>query len=193
MLVEEPLHLYQRNGLLKACLTMGENTEDVFQVSATHLLHIHLLNVIEFAISAKVNIIIMERHLETVKRTFAEGVIDRYPAVEMNLLTGYQVAVEDITARFHNNLKDQKILHGCIFVNWASLETLTANIIKRGREMEIKLITDGTYRVNNWLDKKYKHMLEIINVPIYMVTDKFGDGNDIEHLKHDIDTYIKHI
>jgi hypothetical protein len=193
LLVEEPLHLYQRNGLLKTCLDKSTSSEDVFQVSVMHLLHVHAINMLELAMTLGVEVILMERHIETVRRTFMECVIERYPGVEINLITGYQICLEDLIGRFGKKLVDGKLLHGCIYVDWADHKTLTKNIMQRGREMETRLIQDGgTYAVNNWLEKKYKHMLEIINVPIYYICEKFGK-NDAEQFKRKIDIYIKNI
>ena len=193
LLVEEPLHLYQRNGLLKNCLDKSTSSEDIFQVSVMHLLHVHMVNVIELAINSRITTILMERHIETVRRTFVECVIERYPGVEMNLVTGYQISLEDLVGRFSEKLLGRKILHGCIYIDWADHKTLTENILQHGREMETQLLQDGdTYIVNKWLDKKYKHMLEIINVPVYYISEKFG-GTGLEQLKSKIDNYIKNI
>jgi deoxyadenosine/deoxycytidine kinase len=194
LLVEEPLHLYQRNGLLKSSLMKSNNSMDIFQVSVMHLMHVHMQNVLELAMTLKLKVIIIERHIETVRHTFMDGVIEKYPDVEMNLLTGYQIAQEDLIGRYAKNLADKKLLHGCIYVDWADAKTLTDNIIRRGREMETQLIHEGdTYVVNNWLDKKYREMLEIINVPVYYISEKFGEGQEMSHLKIKIDNYIDNI
>ena len=63
LFVEEPLHLYQKNGLLKTCLDRSSGSEDIFQVSAMHLLHVHALNVLELAMTLGVNVILFERHI----------------------------------------------------------------------------------------------------------------------------------
>ena len=194
LLIEEPIHLYQRNGLLKLCLEEPETHEDVFQMSASHIMHVHLLNVIELAIKLNINTIIMERHLVTVYRTFGAGTIEKYPTIEMNLSTSHQIAVEDLTSRFQNVLYKGQILHGCIYVDWADHSQLVKNIVLRGREMEInKLKNDESYSVNKWLEKKYKHMLEIINVPIFYISEKFGDGNNMMDLVKDIHNYLENI
>jgi hypothetical protein len=152
------------------------------------------VNVIELAIKLNIDTIIIERHLITVYSTFGAGVIEKYPAVEMNLCTSYQIAIEDLTTRFHNELYKGLILHGCIYVDWADHSQLVKNIMLRGREMEIKkLKNEDSYSVNKWLEKKYKHMLEIINIPIFYISEKFGDRHNINELVEDIHMYLKNI
>ena len=120
----------------------------------------------------------MERHLITVYKSFGENVIERYPSIEMNMITAYHLAIEDLLKTYKHILHNNSILSGCIYVNWASQADLRENILKRGRESEIKILKDHkVYSVNVMLEKKHAHMLEVLNIPIYFLNEKIDRYN----------------
>jgi deoxyadenosine/deoxycytidine kinase len=194
MLVEEPLHLYQRNGMLKLCLLNPVEYDDVFQLSAGHIMHTHLTNVLDFAKHNGIKIVVMERHIYTVYKSFAEMVIDRVPHIEPNLSASYQLCVEDVLKKYGNVMHNKSLLHGCIYLDWASHETLCSNIRNRGREAELKILkNDAVYPVNMWLEKKHKHMLEIINVPIFYITEKIDIDIKSSKTIDEVYTFLENI
>jgi deoxyadenosine/deoxycytidine kinase len=194
MYVEEPIHLYQTNGLLNICLEYPCEHEDVFQLSVLHIMHIHLINVLEFAKNYSMHMVVMERHISTVQKSFTQNIMERYPAIEMNLMTSYQIAVEDLLKRYKHVLYNENILNGCIYVDWATQSQLTENIIQRGRESELKMLNNQEqYSVNIWLEVKHRHMLEVLNIPIYYVTKKFNTNSGMTETRSRINNFLKHI
>jgi hypothetical protein len=159
---------------------------EMFLLTASHILHTHLNNVLQLAINNKVRLIVMERHIDTVYHAFGESVKERFPNIEMFLLTAYQMAVEDVTARYRSFLHNGALLHGCVYLKWASHRDMTENIVKRAREMELKVLAGETvYPFNRELEIRHKQMLEILNVPVYYVHKKSGERKEILlFLKH---------
>ena len=186
MYIEEPLHLLMRNGLLKLSMEHPNRFEDLFQLSASHILHVHLNNVLQIAVENNVRLIVMERHITTVYHVFGESVKERFPNIELYLMNAYHLAIEDITARYRSILHNGTLLHGCIYLKWASHREMTENIVKRGRDMELKALSgELIYPFNRELEVKQKQMLEILNVPTYYVHKKTGEIKEIMvFLKH---------
>jgi hypothetical protein len=105
---------------------------------------------------------------------------ENFPDVEMFLLTAYQLAVEDLALKYRNVLQNSTLLHACIYVKWATQEEMADNIVKRGRQMELKVLGGKkTYPPNHDLLIKQKQMLEIANVPIYYVHKKSGERAEV--------------
>ena len=172
MFVEEPLHLLMRNNMLKTSL-QSTSSQHLFQVTASHILHTHLDHVIALGVKYNIGKIVIERHLITVYHTFGQIIKEKYPVSVMHLTSAFELATEDLVLKYKSQLHNSVILHGCIYVKHFSHQALVENIKTRGRQYEVIALGDKKiYPCNVELEIEQRHMLEILNVPIYYVQKK---------------------